>query len=48
MTKKLIGAAMGHTDSRMVERVYGKLPLDALARRMANRVHRPSAERPKS
>jgi hypothetical protein len=27
----LIGAALGHTDSRMVERVYGRIPTEALA-----------------
>ena len=26
----LIGAALGHTDSRMVERVYGRMPADSL------------------
>jgi integrase len=31
----VIGAAMGHSDSRMVERVYGRLPVDALAGRLA-------------
>jgi integrase len=43
---QLIGAAMGHTDSRMVERVYGKLPHDALARLIANRVNRLHVELP--
>ncbi len=26
----LIGAMMGHSDSRMVERVYGRLPINDL------------------
>lgn len=30
-----IGAAMGHTTSAMVERVYGKLPVEALEQRIA-------------
>jgi integrase len=37
---QLIGAAMGHTDSRMVERVYGRLPSDALAKLLSQRVTR--------
>ena len=32
----VIGAAMGHQDSRMVERVYGRLPTDALAGLLAS------------
>lgn len=35
----LIGAAMGHADSRMVERVYGKLPPDALRERLLREVN---------
>jgi integrase len=31
----LIAPVMGHADSRMVERVYGRLPIDDLARRLA-------------
>lgn len=31
----LIAPVMGHADSRMVERAYGRLPTDALARRLA-------------
>jgi integrase len=31
----LIGAVLGHADSRMVERVYGRLPTDVLAHRLA-------------
>ncbi len=34
----LIGAAMGHADSRMVERVYGRLTPDALAKLVEERV----------
>ena len=37
---QLIGAAMGHSDSRMVERVYGRLPSDALAKLLSERVTR--------
>jgi len=35
---QLVGAAMGHTDSRMVERVYGRLQPEALASLLAARV----------
>jgi len=31
---------MGHTDSRMVERVYGRLPSDSLAKLLSERVTR--------
>ena len=34
---QLIGAMMGHADSRMVERVYGRLPTDALGKLIAAR-----------
>jgi integrase len=34
----LIASMMGHADSRMVERVYGKLPADALAKLMHGRM----------
>ena len=34
---QLIGAAMGHTSSRMVERVYGRLAPDALAKLLEDR-----------
>jgi integrase len=34
----LIGAAMGHTDSRMVERVYGRMPVESLAMALRWRV----------
>jgi integrase len=34
---QLIGAAMGHNDSRMVERVYGRLPSDALTKLLMDR-----------
>jgi integrase len=34
----LIGAALGHTDSRMVERVYGRIPTEALAMALRWRV----------
>jgi excisionase family DNA binding protein len=37
---QLIAAAMGHSDSRMVERVYGRLTIDALARLLSERVTR--------
>lgn len=30
----LIGAVLGHADSRMVERVYGKIPVEVLAARL--------------
>lgn len=32
---ELIAPAMGHSDTRMVERVYGRIPTDVLAARMA-------------
>jgi len=35
MPIELISPAMGHADTRMVERVYGRLPIDDLAVRMA-------------
>lgn len=31
----LIAAVLGHADSRMVERVYGRMPVDVLAHRLA-------------
>jgi integrase len=34
----LIGKMLGHTDSRMVERIYGQLPTEALAKLLAERV----------
>lgn len=34
----LIGKMLGHADSRMVERVYGQLPTEALARLLAERL----------
>ena len=34
----LIAPVMGHADSRMVERVYGRLPTDALAARLASAI----------
>jgi integrase len=34
----LIGAALGHGDSRMVERVYGRMPVESLGRALAERV----------
>ncbi len=34
----LIAGMLGHADSRMVERVYGRLPADALAKLMHERV----------
>jgi len=37
----LIASMMGHADSRMVERVYGKLPADALAKLMHGRTAAP-------
>lgn len=36
----LIGAMLGHADSRMVERVYGRLPADALGRLIGANVGR--------
>jgi integrase len=38
----LIAQAMGHTDSRMVERVYGKMGSDDLARLLAKRTEAPA------
>jgi integrase len=35
---QIIGAAMGHADSRMVERVYGKLTPDALQKLLVSRI----------
>jgi hypothetical protein len=32
---------MGHTDTRMVERVYGRLPVDDLERRLATAIGQP-------
>jgi len=40
----LIAAMLGHTDSRMVERVYGRLPVESLARALRERLGEP--ERP--
>jgi len=37
----LIGAMLGHTDSRMVERVYGRMPVDALGKALRMRVEGP-------
>jgi hypothetical protein len=34
----LIGVALGHRDSRMTERVYGRVPVDSLGERLAERV----------
>jgi integrase len=34
----LIGAAMGHADSRMVERVYGRMPAESLQSALRKRV----------
>jgi integrase len=34
----LIGVALGHTDSRMAERVYGRMPVESLGRLLADRV----------
>jgi integrase len=31
----LIGVAVGHTDSRMAERVYGRVPVESLGRLLA-------------
>ncbi len=42
---QLIGASMGHADSRMVERVYGKLPPEDVARLLGERVAARDAER---
>ena len=33
----LIGTMLGHTDSRMVERVYGRMPVDMLGKALRNR-----------
>ena len=37
----LIAPVMGHADSRMVKRVYGRLPTDALAARLASAIGQP-------
>jgi integrase len=37
---QLIGLVMGHTDSRMVERVYGRITSDSLAKWLSQRVTR--------
>jgi hypothetical protein len=34
----LIAVALGHTDSRMAERVYGRVPIESLGRMLADRV----------
>jgi integrase len=34
----LIAVALGHTDSRMAERVYGRMPVESLGRMLAERV----------
>jgi integrase len=34
----LIGVALGHRDSRMAERVYGRMPVESLGRALAERV----------
>ena len=34
----LIAVALGHTDSRMAERVYGRVPVESLGRMLAERV----------
>jgi integrase len=34
----LIGAVLGHTDSRMVERVYGRMPVQSLGRALTTRL----------
>ena len=34
----LIGVALGHTDSRMAERVYGRMPVESRGRLLADRV----------
>jgi integrase len=34
----LIAPVMGHADTRMVERVYGRLPLEDLRRRLAHAI----------
>jgi integrase len=41
----LIGAMLGHTDSRMVERVYGRMPVESLGRALRARVEGPSEPR---
>jgi integrase len=38
----LIAPVMGHKDSRMVERVYGRLPIDDLAKRIAQELRQDS------
>jgi integrase len=43
----LIGAAMGHADSRMVERVYGRLPPDSLKLALQWRVEGRTGPMPK-
>jgi integrase len=40
----LIGKMLGHADSRMVERIYGQLPPDALAALMRARTEKPKAK----
>lgn len=35
VSPELIAPAMGHADTRMVERVYGRLPVEDLRRRLA-------------
>jgi len=37
----LIAAMLGHTDSRMVERVYGRLPVESLGRALRERLGEP-------
>jgi hypothetical protein len=39
----LIAVALGHTDSRMAERVYGRVPVESLGRMLAERVGDSSA-----
>jgi len=34
----LIGVALGHRDSRMAERVYGRMPIESLSKALAERV----------